>query len=81
MILKGYMTARVYLPWTFINKTAGLLGNWSFNKEDDFTLPDGTKVSVVTNINDMERVYRDFGTHWMVDDVLDANKGNITKTS
>ncbi|XP_050303220.1 protein mesh isoform X2 [Anthonomus grandis grandis] len=72
---QGYMTARVYLPWTFINKTAGLLGNWSFNKEDDFTLPDGSKVSVVTNINDMERVYNQFGTFWMVDDVLDSNKG------
>ncbi|CAH1121477.1 unnamed protein product [Ceutorhynchus assimilis] len=72
---QGYMTARVYLPWTFINKTAGLLGNWSFNKEDDFTLPDGSKVSVATNVNDMERVYTTFGSLWMVDDVLDSNKG------
>ncbi|KAF7263100.1 hypothetical protein GWI33_003617 [Rhynchophorus ferrugineus] len=72
---QGYMTARVYLPWTFINKTAGLLGNWSFNQEDDFTLPDGSKVSVVTNINDMQRVYTDFGTKWMIDDVLDSQKG------
>ncbi|XP_030753832.1 protein mesh-like isoform X2 [Sitophilus oryzae] len=72
---QGYMTARVYLPWSFINKTAGLLGNWSFNKEDDFTLPDGSRVSVVSNINDMQRVYTDFGSKWMIDDVLDSQKG------
>ncbi|KAJ8947709.1 hypothetical protein NQ318_001548 [Aromia moschata] len=72
---QGYMTARVYLPWTFINKTVGLFGNWSFNQEDDFTLPDGNKVSIVSNINDMERVYNDFGSKWMVDDVLDSDKG------
>ncbi|KAL1505442.1 hypothetical protein ABEB36_005011 [Hypothenemus hampei] len=72
---QGYMTTRVFLPWSFINKTAGLLGNWSFNKEDDFTLPDGQRVSVVTNINDMERVYTQFGSQWMIDDVLDAQKG------
>ncbi|XP_048517343.1 protein mesh isoform X2 [Dendroctonus ponderosae] len=71
----GYMTARVFLPWSFINKTAGLLGNWSFNKEDDFTLPDGQRVSVVTNVNDMERVYTQFGLLWMVNDVLDADRG------
>ncbi|XP_018562976.1 protein mesh isoform X2 [Anoplophora glabripennis] len=72
---QGYMTARVYLPWTFINRTMGLFGNWSFNQEDDFTLPDGTRVSVVSNVNDMERVYNDFGSFWMIDDVLDLHKG------
>ncbi|XP_066245028.1 protein mesh isoform X1 [Euwallacea similis] len=72
---QGYMTTRVFLPWSFINKTAGLLGNFSFNKEDDFTLPDGNKVSVSNNVNEMERVYKDFGMHWMVDDVLDSQIG------
>ncbi|CAH2001993.1 unnamed protein product [Acanthoscelides obtectus] len=72
---QGFMTSRVYLPWSFINKTVGLFGNWSFKQEDDFTLPDGTKVSVATNINDMERVYNDFGKKWMIDDVLDPLKG------
>ncbi|KAG5897040.1 hypothetical protein JTB14_021760 [Gonioctena quinquepunctata] len=72
---QGYMTARVFLPWSFINKTVGLFGNWSFNREDDFTLPDGTKSAVVSNINDMERVYTDFGSKWMLDDVLDPQKG------
>ncbi|CAH1106298.1 unnamed protein product [Psylliodes chrysocephalus] len=72
---QGYMSARVFLPWSFINKTVGLFGNWSFNKEDDFALPDGTKAAVVSNINDMERVYNDFGSKWMLDDVLDPQKG------
>ncbi|CAG9856877.1 unnamed protein product [Phyllotreta striolata] len=72
---QGYMSARVYLPWSFINKTVGLFGNWSFNKEDDFTLPDGSKAAVVSNINDMERVYNDFGSKWMLDDVGDERKG------
>ncbi|XP_060531406.1 protein mesh isoform X2 [Cylas formicarius] len=72
---QGFLTARVYLPWSFINKTVGLFGNWSFNKEDDFTLPDSSVVSVVSNINDMQRVYTDFGSKWMVDDVLDNDKG------
>ncbi|XP_023014320.2 sushi domain containing 2 mesh isoform X1 [Leptinotarsa decemlineata] len=72
---QGFMTARVYLPWSFINKTVGLFGNWSFNKEDDFTLPDESKAAVVDNINDMERVYNDFGSKWMVDDVLDPKRG------
>lgn len=73
------MTTRVFLPWSFINRTAGLLGNWSFNKEDDFTLPDGNRVSVVTNFNDMERVYTQFGREWMVDDVLDADRGKLCR--
>ncbi|XP_063911359.1 protein mesh isoform X1 [Zophobas morio] len=71
----GYMTARVYLPWTFINQTRGLFGNWSFDVLDDFTLPDGTRTGVSTNLNDMERVYNDFGMRWILDDVEDPQKG------
>ncbi|XP_028136184.2 protein mesh isoform X2 [Diabrotica virgifera virgifera] len=72
---QGFMSARVFLPWSFINKTIGLFGNWSFNKEDDFTLPDGSRAAIVNNINDMERVYNDFGSKWMLEDVLDPQKG------
>lgn len=90
---KGYMTARVYLPWTFIvsiavkigmssyffyqqNQTRGLFGNWSFDMTDDFTNPDNTPISVATNINDYERVYNDFGMHWILEDKEDAGKGS-----
>uniref|UniRef100_A0A182XLS7 Sushi domain-containing protein n=1 Tax=Anopheles quadriannulatus TaxID=34691 RepID=A0A182XLS7_ANOQN len=31
----GFMTARVYTPWSFINKTRGLFGNWSWDMQDD----------------------------------------------
>nr|WJM99324.1 mesh-x1 [Henosepilachna vigintioctopunctata] len=71
----GFMSARVYLPWTFINKTVGLFGNWSFDMTDDFTLPDGTKRPVTGNINDMQDIYENFGKKWMIDDSDDTNKG------
>ncbi|KAL3266307.1 hypothetical protein HHI36_010485 [Cryptolaemus montrouzieri] len=72
----GFMTARVFLPWTFINKTVGLFGNWSFDITDDFTLPDGTIKAVSGNINDMQDVYDNFGMKWMIDDSDDPQKGS-----
>lgn len=57
------------------NQTSGLFGNWSFDMTDDFTTPDGTKVSISTNLNDFERVYNDFGMHWMLEDKEDPQKG------
>ncbi|XP_022920575.2 protein mesh isoform X1 [Onthophagus taurus] len=65
---RGFLTARVYLPWTFINQTRGLFGNWSFDVEDDFALPDGTLVPIHTNLNEFQRIYTDFGMHWMLED-------------
>lgn len=62
----GFMTARVYLPWQFINKTRGLFGNWSFDMSDDLTRPDGTVVQ--TNLNNFESVHRDFAMRWMLSD-------------
>ncbi|KAK5643851.1 hypothetical protein RI129_007696 [Pyrocoelia pectoralis] len=73
---KGYMTARIYLPWTYINQTRGLLGNWSFNPNDDFTDPDGTQVSVPTTPKESERIYNEFGSKWMLEDKDDPKKGN-----
>jgi sushi domain-containing protein 2 len=62
----GFMTARVYLPWQFINKTRGLFGNWSFDMQDDLVTPDGQIVQ--TNINNFESVHRDFAMRWMLSD-------------
>lgn len=62
----GFMTARVYLPWGFINKTRGLFGNWSFDVTDDFTRPDGSVASI--NLNNFETVHRDFAMRWMLSD-------------
>uniref|UniRef100_A0A146LTJ4 Extracellular domains-containing protein CG31004 n=1 Tax=Lygus hesperus TaxID=30085 RepID=A0A146LTJ4_LYGHE len=69
----GYMAARVYLPWTYINQTRGLLGNWSFDKNDDFTLPDGSIVNV-GNLNDFEAIHRQFGMKWILEDKV-TNRG------
>uniref|UniRef100_A0A0A1WDK4 Extracellular domains-containing protein CG31004 n=1 Tax=Zeugodacus cucurbitae TaxID=28588 RepID=A0A0A1WDK4_ZEUCU len=63
---EGYMTGRVYLPWDFINKTAGLFGNWSFNPLDDFALPDGTVANL--NLNNFQQIYTNFGLKWMLAD-------------
>ncbi|XP_030564094.1 protein mesh isoform X2 [Drosophila novamexicana] len=63
---EGFMTGRVFLPWKFINKTAGLFGNWSFNPLDDFTLPNGQVASI--NLNDMRSLYNNFGLKWMLTD-------------
>ncbi|XP_044255484.1 protein mesh isoform X3 [Tribolium madens] len=71
----GFLTARVYLPWSFINQTRGLFGNWSFDNRDDFTLPDGKTTAITTNLNDMASVYTNFGMKWMLDDVGDDDKG------
>ncbi|XP_046394346.1 protein mesh isoform X1 [Ischnura elegans] len=70
---KGFMAVRVYLPWSFVNQTKGLFGNWSFDQMDDFTLPDGQKVGA--SVNSLERVHKDFGIYWMLEDKDDPNKG------
>uniref|UniRef100_T1PEZ0 AMOP domain protein n=1 Tax=Musca domestica TaxID=7370 RepID=T1PEZ0_MUSDO len=63
---EGYMTGRVYLPWNFINKTAGLFGNWSFNPMDDFTLPNGQVLNI--NPSDFKTVHNQWAMHWMLAD-------------
>ncbi|KPU80188.1 uncharacterized protein Dana_GF16595, isoform C [Drosophila ananassae] len=63
---EGFMTGRVFLPWNFINKTAGLFGNWSFNKLDDFVLPNGQVATI--NTNDLRSIHTNFGLKWMLTD-------------
>jgi len=41
------------------NKTAGLFGNWSFNKLDDFMLPNGQVAAL--NLNDLRSIHTNFG--------------------
>ncbi|XP_066998795.2 protein mesh isoform X2 [Anabrus simplex] len=65
---KGYMTARVYLPWSFINQTRGLFGNWSFDLMDELTLPNGQKVVPDLNVNSFESIHKSFGLYWMLED-------------
>jgi len=70
---QGQMAVRAYLPLTFMNQTVGLFGNWSNDPSDDLVTPEG---NIVTNdMNNMERVYNDFGLKWMLDDKEDPLKG------
>lgn len=57
------------------NQTRGLFGNFSFDVTDDFTLPKGGKVGTSADLNDMGRIYDDFGMKWILDDVEDPDKG------
>ncbi|XP_053616264.1 protein mesh isoform X3 [Plodia interpunctella] len=63
---KGFMSARVYLPWNYMNQTRGLFGNWSLDMNDDFTRPDGTKAAV--DLNNFQSAHRDFAQYWQLTD-------------
>ncbi|CAH0719205.1 unnamed protein product, partial [Brenthis ino] len=63
---KGFMSARVYLPWTYMNQTRGLFGNWSLDINDDFTRPDGIIAPV--DMNNFQTAHRDFAQHWQLTD-------------
>ncbi|XP_017783258.1 PREDICTED: protein mesh isoform X2 [Nicrophorus vespilloides] len=65
---QGYLTARTFLPWKFINQTRGLFGNWSYDRRDDLVTPTGTIIPITENINDFENIYKDFGKLWMLED-------------
>jgi hypothetical protein len=42
------------------NQTSGLLGTWSQDITDDFTLPNGLMADVGTTIKNSEGIHRDF---------------------
>lgn len=71
---KHYMAARVFLPWEFINQTRGLMGNWTFDTEDDFTLPDG-HVGALLDTANIDRTHKDFAMEWVVHDKEEELKG------
>ncbi|XP_049825785.1 protein mesh isoform X3 [Aethina tumida] len=75
---EGFLSARVYLPWTFINKTKGLLGNWSFNQLDDFVLPDGSVAPMTLtddSVSQDMKPFFEFAQKWMLDDTERPNIG------
>ncbi|CAK9825077.1 Protein mesh [Anthophora retusa] len=76
---EGYMTARVYLPWSYLNKTKGLFGKWNFDIMDDLITPDGQQVPS-TNLNHFEAVHKNFAIHWMLEDKEDELKGGTLFT-
>ncbi|XP_076069661.1 sushi domain containing 2 mesh isoform X2 [Oratosquilla oratoria] len=71
---RGHLATRVYLPITFANITKGLFGNWTFDPEDDFLLPDGAE-GPVADLNNFETVHHEFAMKWVLDDKADENKG------
>ncbi|XP_008548218.1 protein mesh isoform X3 [Microplitis demolitor] len=72
---QGFMSARVYLPWTYMNKTRGLFGNWSNDILDEFVLPDGRQVPY-GNLDNFESLHKDFAINWLLEDRVDPYKGN-----
>ncbi|CAG0885412.1 unnamed protein product [Darwinula stevensoni] len=73
---RGYLTARVYLPLSFINQTRGLFGNWSFNMEDDFQLPEDDPNNYLSmDMSNLDRIHNAFGMKWILDDKEDPYKG------
>ena len=43
------------------------MGNWTFETEDDFTLPDGKHIQVL-DTNQIERTHDEFAMKWVVHD-------------
>jgi hypothetical protein len=73
----GQISARVYLPQTFMNLTRGLLGNWSGDQTDDFTLPNGNIGARPTS--SQQEIFTNFGYYWRVTDAEDA-AGQVGKS-
>ena len=43
------------------------MGNWTFDVEDDFTLPDG-RVGAILDMTQIERTHNDFAMKWILHD-------------
>ncbi|CAG2179901.1 unnamed protein product, partial [Oppiella nova] len=57
----GHLTVHVYMPYTFLNGTGGLLGLYSRDFRDDFTLPNGQQISLQST---QEDIHMRFGKAW-----------------
>lgn len=71
---KGFLGTRIYLPLSFANITRGLFGNWTFDSQDDFTLPDGS-LGPAAEPSNMKVVHDEFGMKWVLDDKERAELG------
>ncbi|XP_069068700.1 mucin-4-like [Pleurodeles waltl] len=58
----GILSAITSLPDQYMNRTRGLLGVWNSDTTDDFTMPNGTTIS----INSTERETFNYGMTWQV---------------
>ncbi|RWS03900.1 AMOP: sushi: nidogen and VWD domain-containing protein-like protein, partial [Dinothrombium tinctorium] len=64
----GSLLLNVYLPDTFINRTAGLLGKWSRNPSDDLMLPDKRTIPLA-RLYSMQNVHNEFASHWRLTEI------------
>ncbi|XP_014488092.1 PREDICTED: protein mesh [Dinoponera quadriceps] len=64
---EGFLSLRTFLPWTYMNKTRGLFGNWNFDITDDLTTPNGYQLPV-NSVNNSETIHKDFAIHWILED-------------
>ena len=55
------------------------MGNWSYDILDDFTNPDG-HIAPIGNLNNFERVHKDFSINWLLEDSEDNEKGGALFT-
>lgn len=63
MNVDGNLAVHVYLPLIYLNKTRGLLGNWSGDKNDDFALPGNTQRPPIIPLSDHD-LHERFGVKW-----------------
>ncbi|XP_035228405.1 protein mesh-like [Stegodyphus dumicola] len=73
MVENGHMAAHVYLPVSFINKTRGLLGMWSRNKDDDFISPEGD--SYISPDSSTYDIHQKFGMAYRVSELGNSKVG------
>lgn len=66
MTTEGFMTARFYLPRTFMNNSRGLLGFYDGDKKNDFKPPIGNTYSSITYDQSNLRDLHEFGMKWRV---------------
>ena len=50
------------------------MGNWTFDMDDDFTLPDG-HVGAILDQSQIERTHNDFAMKWVVHDKYEEGIG------
>lgn len=72
MTTEGHMTARFYLPRTYINNTRGLLGFYDGDKRNDFRPPLGNTYSTINYDQSNLRDLHEFGMKWRVKEGADV---------
>ncbi|XP_028415613.1 sushi domain-containing protein 2-like [Dendronephthya gigantea] len=62
--VEDFLNYQISVPLRFKGKTAGLLGFWNDDKDQEFLLPNG---SFIDTNSSYRRIHNEFGQKWMVD--------------